>query len=105
MPRASRPLQYHVESRDMSWLETYRGTVYRWEVDNVDHFTVAFYFARLEDATQALLHTVGLDLDSLAASGQACVTTSCYVRYLRELRVGDILHFRSGIVGVDDDGL
>jgi acyl-CoA thioester hydrolase len=89
----------------MSWLETYRGTVYRWEVDNVDHFTVAFYFARLEDATQALLHAVHLDLESLAASGQAGVTVSCYVRYLRELRVGDILHFRSGIVGVDDAGL
>jgi acyl-CoA thioesterase FadM len=89
----------------MSWVETYRGTVYRWEVDNVDHFTVAFYFARLEDATQVLLHGLRLDLESLANNGQAGVTASCYVRYLRELRVGDILHFRSGIVGVDDDGL
>jgi len=23
------------------WLETYRGTVFRWEVDHNDHFTVA----------------------------------------------------------------
>jgi len=89
----------------MSWVETYRGTVYRWEVDSVDHFTVAFYFARLEDATQALLHAVHLDLESLAKSGQAGVTESCYVRYHRELRVGDILHVRSGIVDVDEDGL
>src|SRR5215467_14473669 len=90
---------------DMSWIETYRGTVYRWEVDNVDHFTVAFYFARLEDATQALLHAVHLDLESLAKTGQAGVTERCYVRYHRELRIGDILHIRSGIVGVDGDGL
>jgi acyl-CoA thioesterase FadM len=89
----------------MSWIETYRGTVYRWEVDNVDHFTVAFYFARLEDATQALLHAVHLDLESLAKTGQAGVTESCYVQYHRELRIGDILHVRSGIVGVDGDGL
>ena len=89
----------------MSWLETYRGTVYRWEVDNVDHFTVAFYFVRLEDATDAVLHAVGLDTEALAASEGACVSVECYVRYLRELRVGDILHIRTGIVGVEDEGL
>jgi len=85
----------------MSWLETYRGTVNRWEVDNVDHFTVAFYFARLEDAIQALLHDLRLE----AADGRTWVTTNCDVRYQRELRVGDILHFRSGVVGADDEGL
>ena len=89
----------------MSWLETYRGTVYRWEVDQVDHFTVAFYFARFEDTTHAILHAVGLDPVALAGSGQACVTVDGYVRYRRELRVGDVLHIRSGVVGVDDDGL
>ena len=89
----------------MSWLETYRGTVYRWEVDTVDHFTVAFYFARFEDATLALLHAVRLDPVALAASGQAAVTVECNVRYRRELRVGDILHIRSGVTGADDGGL
>jgi len=89
----------------MSWLETYRGTVYRWEVDQVDHFTVAFYFARFEDATDAILHALGLDAPSLEGSGQACVTVGGYVRYRRELRVGDILHMRSGVLAVEDDGL
>jgi acyl-CoA thioesterase FadM len=89
----------------MSWIESYRGTVSRWEVDNVDHFTVAFYFARLEDATQALLHAAGLDPQVLAASGLACVTVDCRVRYRRELRVGDVLHFRSAITHVGEDVL
>ncbi len=89
----------------MSWLETYRGTVYSWELDNVEHFTVAFYFARFEDATHAMLHAVGLDPVSLADSGHAGVTTDCHVRYLRELRVGDIFHIRSGVIGVDDGRL
>jgi acyl-CoA thioesterase FadM len=90
---------------ETSWLETYRGMVYRWEVDPVDHFTVAFYFARFEDATLALLHAVGLDPDALAQAGQAAVTTECNVRYRRELRVGDILHIRSGVTAADDDGI
>ena len=88
-----------------SWLETYRGTVYRWEVDLADHFTVAFYFARFEDATQALQHAVGLDPLSLQGTGLACVTMDGYVRYRRELRVADVLHIRSGVAGVDDGGL
>src|SRR6266850_4301481 len=88
-----------------NWLETYRGMVYRWEVDNVDHFTVAFYFARFEDATLALLHAIGLDPGALARAGGAAVTTECSVRYRRELRVGDILHMRSGVTAADDDGI
>jgi acyl-CoA thioester hydrolase len=89
----------------MNWIETYRGTVYRWEVDNVDHFTVAYYFERFEDATLALLHVLGLDAVTLAVTGQACVTRDCHVRYLRELRMGDILHIRSGVIDVAGDGL
>jgi len=89
----------------MSWLETYRGTVYRWEVDNVDHFTVAYYFERFEDATLGILQAIGLDPGSLAGAGHACVTLDCHVRYLRELRVGDILHIRSGVIDVGADAL
>ena len=82
----------------MSWLETYRGTVHRWEVDNVDHFTVAFYFERLEDATTAILRALGLPDASPAMS-------ECRVRYIRELRVGDVLHIRSGVLNADQGTL
>jgi acyl-CoA thioesterase FadM len=90
---------------DTRWHDTYRGTVYRWEVDQVDHFTVAFYFARFEDATLATLHGFGLDPATLAPSGLDCVTAGGYVRYRREFRVGDILHMRTAVAAVADDGL
>jgi acyl-CoA thioesterase FadM len=89
----------------MAWIETYRGTVFRWEVDNVDHFTVAYYFARFADAGLRVLQATGLDPAALAGSGRLCVTTDCYVRYRRELRVGDILHVESGVIAVEPDGL
>src|SRR5262245_14711999 len=89
----------------MSWLETYRGAVNRWEVDNVDHFTVAFYFARFEDATLSVLGAVGLDPATLAGTGRDAATVDCRVRYQRELRVGDILHIQSGVVAVEPDHL
>jgi acyl-CoA thioesterase FadM len=89
----------------MSWIETYRGTVYRWEVDNVDHFTVAYYFARFDDATAGLLDAVGLGREALAGAGRAAHVGECRVRYLKELRVGDILHIQSGVIEAGDRAL
>lgn len=84
------------------WIETYRGVVYRWEVDHNDHLTVAYYFSRLGEATLALLEALGL-----APEGDGCawITADCHVRYVHELRAGDILHVRSAPVAVERDGL
>jgi len=80
------------------WLETYRGTVFRWEVDHNDHFTVAYYFARIADAGLGLLADVGLSpLDTW--------TADCFVRYQRELRVGDIMHVESGVIHAEPGAL
>jgi acyl-CoA thioester hydrolase len=80
------------------WLETVRSIVQRWEIDNTDHFTVAYYFARLGDAAFAMLDALGLH-------PTAAPTTDVYVRYQRELRVGDIFHIESGVIDVVDDSL
>jgi acyl-CoA thioester hydrolase len=80
------------------WLETYRGIVFRWEVDHNDHFTVAYYFSRIADAGLALLGALGLG----AAEAR---TADCYVRYQRELRVGDIMHVESGVIDVEPGAL
>jgi acyl-CoA thioester hydrolase len=78
------------------WLESYRGTVFRWEVDANDHLTVAYYLARFGDAAMAVLQALGL--------GPA-PTVDCYIRYARELRVGDLMHVESAVIDVDADGL
>src|SRR3989441_9662742 len=66
------------------WLETYRGTVSRWEVDHNDHLTVAYYFARIADAGLGALEAIGLGADYAAHERRACVTVDCYARYSRE---------------------
>jgi acyl-CoA thioester hydrolase len=78
------------------WIETYRGTVYRWEVDSNDHLTVAYYLQRFADATLPLLHALGLP---------PAPTTECFIRYSRELRVGDLLHVESAVIAVEADTL
>lgn len=87
------------------WIETYRGSVFRWEVDHNDHLTVAYYFARFGDAALGLLETVGLGPTYGERSGRGCVTADCYVRFRRELRGGDIMHMASGVIDVEPDAV
>jgi acyl-CoA thioester hydrolase len=82
----------------VSWLQTVRSAVNRWEIDSTDHFTVAFYFARLGDATFAMLDTLGLN-------PSAAHTSDMYVRFQRELRVADIFHIDTGVIDLGDDSL
>lgn len=78
------------------WLESYRGIVFRWEVDHNDHLTVAYYLARFGDAALTVLHALGLP---------PAATLDCYIHYSRELRVGDLMHVMSGVIAVEPDGL
>jgi acyl-CoA thioesterase FadM len=78
------------------WLETYRGTVFRWEVDSNDHLTVAYYLARFGDAALPLLHALDL---------APAPTIECFIRYSRELRVGDLMHVESAVIEVEADSL
>jgi acyl-CoA thioester hydrolase len=78
------------------WIETYRGTVPRWEVDDNDHFTVAYYMTRISDASVAMLHALG--------TGPA-PTVDCFIRYQKELRVGDLIHVDSAVIAVDADSI
>jgi acyl-CoA thioesterase FadM len=82
----------------VSWRETVRSTVHRWEIDGTDHFTVAFYFQRFGDATFATLDALGL-------APTAMLTADAYVSFQHELRVGDIFHIDTGVIEVGDDTL
>jgi acyl-CoA thioesterase FadM len=84
------------------WRETYRGLVHPWECDMVEHFTVAFYFDRFSDAVLGCMEAIGLGLSYMQETGRGCATVDCYVRYLHELRAGDVLHIESAVIGVDD---
>ena len=43
-----------------NWIETYRGVVPPWQCDVTEHFTVAYYFDRLEEADANLADELGL---------------------------------------------
>jgi len=83
-------------------IESCRGSVAAWEVDHVGHFTVAYYHQRIEDAGFAVLEALGLGPTYARSESRGCLTTNCHVRYLHELRSGDIYHVQSGVLLVEE---
>ena len=82
------PLPLIIAGAMTTWIETYRGTVYRWELDTVDHFTVAYYFQRFADASLGLLERLELGPAYMAGTGRGLSRwrATCATR---ELRAGD----------------
>jgi acyl-CoA thioesterase FadM len=80
-----------------NWSETYRGTVPPWECDVTEHFTIAYYFDRLEEAERNLADLLGLG-EVLRAGGFA---RHLDVRFARELRAASSFHIDSAPLAVE----
>src|SRR5260370_23012113 len=80
-----------------NWSETYRGTVPPWECDVTEHFTIAYYFDRLEEGERNLAEALGLD-ELLRGGG---FVRHLDVRFARELRAGSSFHIESGALAAD----
>ena len=81
-----------------NWIETYRGTVPPWECDVTEHFTIAYYFARLEEAEPNLAEALGLG-ERLRVGG---FTRWLDVRFARELRAGSSFQVEGAALGIED---
>lgn len=78
------------------WIETYRGTVPPWECDVTEHFTIAYYFDRLEEGGRNLAEALGL-LELLRDG----VARRLDVRFARELRAGSSFHVEAAVLALD----
>src|SRR4051794_16311509 len=81
------------------WTETYRGAVPPWQCDVTEHFTVAYYFDRIEEAAANFTEERGIgDLS------RGFFPRRIDVRFARELRAGASFHVETATLGVDDPG-
>jgi len=76
---------------------TFMSTVPPWECDAVEHFTVGYYFQKLEYATASALAACGLD----ATRPDAPRMARCQVRFDAELRKGDIYRIETVQLGAE----
>jgi acyl-CoA thioesterase FadM len=78
------------------WTETWRGIVAPWECDITEHFTIAYYFDRLADATATMAGNLGFDGASPSAGRRFDL------RFVRELRAGASFHILSVPIGLNE---
>lgn len=81
-----------------NWIETYRGGVPPWQCDVTEHFTIAYYFDRLEEADANLADALGLG--DLPRGGD--LQRRINARFERELRAGASFHIESAALGVEN---
>jgi acyl-CoA thioester hydrolase len=84
-----------------SFAETYRSAVAAWECDVMGHLTIAYYFDRFGDAAWSLIERLAPGLPPAAAWRSREVL----VRYKKELRAGDGMAIRSGVIAAEGDGV
>jgi len=84
-----------------AWIETVRGTVAPWECDLTEHFTIAYYFDRIEQASANLADALGAaELLRLGV-----LPRRFHVRFTRELRAGASFHIDSAPLAAEPAGL
>lgn len=81
------------------WTETCRSVVSPWECDVTEHFTIAYYFDRLADASSTVAERLALRDPSRSAGRRFDV------RFARELRAGASFHILSGPIGLDESSV
>ena len=81
-----------------NWIETYRGAVPPWQCDVTEHFTVAYYFDRVEEARANLADALGFA--DLAKRGD--IVRQVNARFARELRAGASFHLESAALPSDN---
>jgi acyl-CoA thioesterase FadM len=81
------------------WTEAWRGIVAPWECDITEHFTIAYYFDRLADATAMMGRILSVDR-ALQSAGRRFD-----VRFVRELRAGASFHILSAPIALHEAAL
>lgn len=79
---------------------TFQGAVPPWECDIVDHFTVPFYYEKLDQATANAFLAAGID----PTAPNAPRMVRCVTSYSAELRKGDIYRIESMRLGPEKMG-
>jgi acyl-CoA thioesterase FadM len=101
MPDFESARQENVEDANTSPLTTYRVRVGEGWIDYNGHMNEGYYGVAFGDATDAYLVQRGFDEAYRRGIGGTFYTVETHIRFLRELKFGDPLLFRTTVLGVD----
>ena len=81
-------------------LETYRGVVYPWHIDQIGHMNVQFYTARFDEATWHFFSAIGITSVYLKANGRGMAAVDQHTQYKQELHAGALIRITSELLEI-----
>jgi len=81
---------------------TFRGVVYPWHLDHMDHMNVQHYSAVFDQSSWVLLSMLGLDSEYFRKNERGMAALEQTITYKSELRAGDIFEIRSSVLDVGE---
>ena len=79
---------------------SYRGTIYPWHCDHMGHMNVMWYTGKFDEASWFLLGQAGFSRSVLQERNCGLAAVQQNITYKRELRAGDVISVRSGILDI-----
>ena len=84
---------------------TYRGAVYPWHCDQMNHMNVMWYVGKFDEATWQFFSTIGLSRSRLSKEGTGMAAVEQRIEYKRELRAGDLITIRSAALEITEKSI
>jgi len=82
------------------WVETYKGAIIASEYDAEAYMNSPIHVSRFDQATWFLLHSIGVTPAGMKRKKQRVAIVRENYQFLRELKGGELVTVRSGIVAV-----
>jgi acyl-CoA thioester hydrolase len=84
---------------------TYRGVVYPWHLDHMNHMNIAWYAARFDEATWQLFAMIGLTPTFMRENHCGMAAVQQKTAYKRELKSGDVITIRSKVLSIQENAI
>jgi acyl-CoA thioester hydrolase len=86
-------------------IETYRGVVYPWQMDHMDHMNVQFYTARFDEATWHFFAELGITTGYLMENRRGMAAVEQRTLYKQELHGGALIRITSELLEMKAKGI
>lgn len=89
----------------MNMVETYRGTVYPWHCDHMNHMNVMWYVGKFDEGTWNFFTLLGVTPSYLRDNRRGMAAVDQRISYQRELHAGDTVVVRTGVIELRDKAI
>jgi acyl-CoA thioester hydrolase len=79
---------------------THRGVVYPHQCDHMGHLNVSHYVSKFDEATWQMFGAIGITPGYMRDNTRGVAAVRQVITYRRELRPGDLLTIRTGILEI-----